>query len=178
MVDNLLGRAPLRAGQNELLGLYGRIAGGMILRVRNVIEVDTIIEAKTIDLRKSEERFRSLYEETVHNIAVKERLFSILAHDLRVPIGSVRGLLDLACDVPGTFESDDWREMLPELRATMDQSYELLDNLLDWVRSQVSGIEVLRTRVALSRLSARPPKYTGDRCATRTYDSPSPARKS
>jgi signal transduction histidine kinase len=51
---------------------------------------------------------------------------------------------------------------MPEIRKSITQTYGLLGNLLDWIRSQMQGIEVLRDRLPVSRpLAAACSLYAG-----------------
>lgn len=62
----------------------------------------------------------------------KDRIFSILAHDLKGPMGSMGTFLDILIeDMP---KKEEMQKALIELRKHSTQSYLILENLLDWVR--------------------------------------------
>ena len=149
--DNLLRGRPLEPGRKELLGLYGLIASNLILPKRYGEELERRIAEKTAELRLSEEHYRELYAGMSRDNELKERLFTILAHDLRGPVGSVKGLVDMICDQPEQFGPESLQQMMPEIRRSLGQTYGLLENLLDWIRSQLQGIEVLRKRIELGQ---------------------------
>lgn len=83
---------------------------------------------------------------------LKEQLFTICAHDLRGPIGSVRDLVGMACDHPEDLDAETLGTYLPEMRRSLDAVCGLLDNMLWWVRGQMSEITVLRKRFPLSEV--------------------------
>lgn len=68
----------------------------------------------------------------------KNRLFSVLGHDLRGPIGNLMHLIELTndkdCDT-----KNQYMEMLTELSASI---YETLNNILEWGKSQLHGDKV------------------------------------
>ena len=70
--------------------------------------------------------------------AVKDKLFSVVAHDLRSPIGALMSLLKLANNKMLDFETQD--RLLTEISTRVDDTYGLLDNLLYWSKSQMQGI--------------------------------------
>jgi signal transduction histidine kinase len=70
----------------------------------------------------------------------KDKLFSIIAHDLRGPLNSLKGLLDLLKE--NRLPESEIRDMIDELRRNVDFSSELVGNLLFWASSQLNGIVV------------------------------------
>lgn len=80
----------------------------------------------------------------------KDKLFSIISHDLRNPLASLKGALELLkADFVSKQEKNDLIERLSnDLQAT---SY-LLDNLLNWTRTQMQGLKIDKTEVNLSSI--------------------------
>jgi len=78
----------------------------------------------------------------------KEKLFSIIAHDLRSPIGQLKNALDL---VNREYLSPEkFKEISARLSVEVGQLHSTLDNLLRWSLSQFQGIQVKTERVALA----------------------------
>jgi len=67
--------------------------------------------------------------------ALKDNLFSILAHDLRGPLGNSVMLMEALLDESGL--APDLRELVSVGHEASHQTYNLLENLLSWVRSQI-----------------------------------------
>jgi len=65
---------------------------------------------------------------------VKDKLFSVVAHELRSPLASLASLLKLTS--ADTIETD----MLNSISKQVDEVFGLLDNLLRWAKSQMHGI--------------------------------------
>ncbi|MFD1188145.1 tetratricopeptide repeat-containing sensor histidine kinase [Pontibacter rugosus] len=72
--------------------------------------------------------------------AVKDRLFSVIAHDLKGPLVSLKGLLQIAAK--GSVPEDKMRVFMASLEASQQNSLWLLDNLLLWAKAQMQGLLV------------------------------------
>jgi len=70
--------------------------------------------------------------------AVKNKLFSIIAHDLRSPLNSLISILSL--NDMDALTMEDIQRMLKENKKNIETIYNTLNNLLHWAKSQMSGI--------------------------------------
>lgn len=68
----------------------------------------------------------------------KDKIFSIISHDLRSPIGSLQGLLALVND--DTISKEDFKKASQGLEKQVFQLRSSLDELLTWARAQLHGI--------------------------------------
>ncbi len=67
----------------------------------------------------------------------KNKLFSIISHDLRAPIGSIKQYFSFLKDNSLT---DEEKQLIENgLIKSTDEAYELLDNLLVWAKTQLGG---------------------------------------
>lgn len=66
----------------------------------------------------------------------KDKLFSIIAHDLRNPLGSFKTITRLLFDEYETFDEAERKEFLKTIKESSSQVYSLMENLLEWSRSQ------------------------------------------
>jgi len=69
----------------------------------------------------------------------KEKLFSMLAHDLRGPVGNLKVALEGLED--GLLDPADFRELQSDLRRDVQRVYSSLDDLLLWAAGQMEAIE-------------------------------------
>ncbi|WP_299497966.1 tetratricopeptide repeat-containing sensor histidine kinase [Mucilaginibacter sp.] len=70
---------------------------------------------------------------------LKDRLIGVLAHDLRAPISTLRGLFNLMTD--DAITSEEFIEMTPKVFSTLEHTSDFLDTLLFWINSQVDRSE-------------------------------------
>ena len=68
---------------------------------------------------------------------VKNRLFSIISHDLRTPLKSIQGYLEVLAD--GAFPESEKNKIEEQLLYLTKQTQDMLFNLLSWSKSQLSG---------------------------------------
>lgn len=82
--------------------------------------------------------------------SLKDRLFSIIAHDLRGPLHNLQEVLSL---VNANLLSEEEREsLMQDLSRSVDQSVGLMENLLSWANSQQKGESIKRESFNLNDL--------------------------
>ena len=91
-------------------------------------------------------------EELIKSNAMKDKLFSIIAHDLRGPVGNFGSALEVLIENLDTFDKETLSEILIDLKNSASRSYELLQNLLKWARSQNNTIEFAPTSQNLNNI--------------------------
>lgn len=111
---------------------------------REALEILGKQAMKLMELRRRNEEMKRLAE-------LHKRLLSIIGHDLRSPSASLHNLLEVAID--GDLEMEEFREMLPDLQRSVASSLLLLNNLLDWASSQLSGRKVGRKPIPLKKVT-------------------------
>jgi signal transduction histidine kinase len=72
--------------------------------------------------------------------AIKNKLFSIIGHDLRSPVSTLKGLLELMKN--SSLSEQQIRYFSAKMSNSLVSTSHLLDNLLFWARSQMEGIQV------------------------------------
>lgn len=70
----------------------------------------------------------------------KDKLFSIIAHDLRGPIGSTYTFLELLTMRENNFTKEELLQNLTLLKDSSRATFKLLENLLTWARAQKGEI--------------------------------------
>ncbi len=74
--------------------------------------------------------------------AFEKKIFSIIGHDLRSPMGNIRTYIDAFLQVNSELD-ENVVTLLKDLYLLSDNAFNLLENLLNWAKSQ-SGIIVCR----------------------------------
>ncbi|MGB5553055.1 MAG: ATP-binding protein [Flavobacteriaceae bacterium] len=88
------------------------------------------LNAKKLELEKRELDLREI------NLT-KDKLFSIIGHDLRGPIGAFQGLLKLYKE--GEIKQKEFLGFIPKLGTDLDHISFTLNNLLSWGQTQMNG---------------------------------------
>ncbi len=84
-------------------------------------------------LKKSEEELRQL------NYS-KDKLFNIIAHDLRSPLSGLISMTKMLIETIDILSPKEAKELLTDLFEYANQSYNLLENLLQWAKTQTGTI--------------------------------------
>lgn len=89
------------------------------------------------NLTKLEESKQALKES---NIA-KDKFFSIIAHDLKNPFNALIGFSSLLNSDYDEFTDEEKQEYIKQIYQASDSLFGLLENLLEWTRTQTGKIE-------------------------------------
>lgn len=84
------------------------------------------------ELRAAYEELRQQTQRLQELNVTKDKLFSIIGHDLRAPLSGILGVSELLIDDIGRRPVAENKELIQEIHDTSQQSLSLLDNLLRW----------------------------------------------
>ena len=83
-------------------------------------------------------------EELRKTIMGRDKLYSVIAHDLRSPMGSIKMVLNmLILNLPSETIGEEMYELLTMANQTTEDVFSLLDNLLKWTKSQIGKLKVV-----------------------------------
>ncbi|WP_203258018.1 tetratricopeptide repeat-containing sensor histidine kinase [Hyunsoonleella ulvae] len=97
------------------------------------------LEEKNLKIQLQNEAFveQTQHLENVNN--VKDKLFSIVSHDLKDSLSSINGFIDLLRD--GSLSREEFDNLIPELSENANNASLLLFNLLNWSKSQMQSLK-------------------------------------
>jgi len=105
----------------------------LVMRVMHQIQ---LVAAKRIIVKQNEELKRT--------ISNRDKMYSVIAHDLRSPMASIRMVLNLAVNVVSRdVVGDEIFELLDKANRESEETHDLLDNLLKWTKSQTGRLSVV-----------------------------------
>lgn len=133
-------------GISNMIGHYAK-AVSFYLIYRAVIQ-KTIAEPYQTIFSQLTERTEEL--DTLNRI--HRDVFSIIAHDLRGPFGTIRSFVALLGEGWEARPAEERRELAGELSQTVDRTYLLAENLLRWAESETSEASIERSAVPLASL--------------------------
>ena len=84
---------------------------------------------------------------------VKDKVFSVISHDLSGPIASLINFVQAIEE--NEYTEQEFRAFLPALRGNLEQTSDLLSNLLSWSRSQMKNLEIKVEKVSLYDLASK-----------------------
>ena len=123
-------------------------------RTREVTEKNKLLETSSYHLKSSnkllaerqhyiEEQSEAISkqrDELADLNATKDKLFSIIAHDLKTPFNVIMGFSELLLLNFESYSVDKQKELIRQINQSSQKTLILLDNLLQWSRSQQSSV--------------------------------------
>lgn len=118
----------------------------MIERQKELLQVQ--VDQQTKDLKAQNlqlEAFIHQLEESRSQLTelnqVKDKLFSIISHDLRNPLATMQSFLKLITERHDQLSETDKEKLIAEAQQSLDYLNQLLYNLLQWSKSQMQLLE-------------------------------------
>ena len=123
-------------GSILLIGITAfRIRLSVIKRQKKVLEKEVALRTEEVlDQKKEIENQAVLLKEANDQ---KNKLFSIISHDLRSPLSSLKGIIHMLD--PKILNKDDLEEIRNEISARINGLSDVMINLLDWAKGQMEG---------------------------------------
>ena len=112
------------------------------LVVRVFHQIKLVAATRIIEKQNSELRA------TISN---RDKMYSVIAHDLRSPMASIRMVLNLVVNsVSKDVVGPELFELLDKANRESEEVHDLLDNLLKWTKSQTGRLNVVRQELNLN----------------------------
>lgn len=128
-----------------LLGI-GMLGFGVVLlhrRVKSINEYKAVLEEKNSLISKQNIDLENLNK-------TKDNFFSIIGHDLKNPFTSIIGFTDLLIEDFDSLDTNDQLYFIKEINSSSRSTFQLLENLLQWSKSQMGKIEINISQFNLS----------------------------
>lgn len=127
-----------------LLGLLYSYRRNLKLKIAFGQKLETVNR----ELQEQKECTAKQNEELKEMDLAKNKLFSILTHDLKSPIQTLKQFLEL--NSQEMMDPEDLKKGLPLLYLQMDKTERMMENLLHWSKSQMGGIQPKPEEMSLS----------------------------
>jgi len=98
-------------------------------------------------LRKTAKQLETSNLNLQETIRTKDVVYSIVAHDLRGPVGAQLELVKLIDD--DAIDAESFLEVVPTIRKSMQSTYNLLENLLSWAQLNKHEVVIKNEAVKL-----------------------------
>lgn len=137
--------------------------------VMSVREITEIVEKENIISKQKEKLLRSEMEKnealqkiikknaTIAQLTdlnqLKDKLLTIVTHDIRNPIATVISLLNILED-EGEIYQNDTKEIIQSISGQVRNTYNIVENLLEWLKNQKQGMIFEPQILVLSTLVA------------------------
>ena len=109
------------------------------LRIVQLQKEEIFQQKEEIQTQSDELKFQR--DELYRSNKTKEKLFSVIAHDLKNPIHALIGFSDLLINEKENLNNEEKDQYIEFIHNSSLQIHNLLDNLLKWAQSQSSSIK-------------------------------------
>lgn len=123
-----------------------------------ILEKNEQLEKMNLQIEKKREiisdKAQQLEQQTIQLTAMnsfKTKLFSIISHDLRSPVYALRDLFNNAAD--GKITAEEVRELIPDAASDLSYTAGLMENLLQWAKSQMQSSDTKPQALDLSEMA-------------------------
>ncbi|MBI9052605.1 MAG: PAS domain-containing sensor histidine kinase [Bacteroidales bacterium] len=147
-INNIQFSLKNKSGSEILVNYNGKVEfseNNEFLRTHCVFNDITAQKLAEKTLKKSEKQLRDLN-------ATKDKFFSIIAHDLKNPFNDLMGfsqLLDLNIE---KYDNQKIKQFVNIIHQSSKLAYNLLENLLDWSRSQTGVLKFRPEKILINDL--------------------------
>ena len=113
-----------------------------------------IAQLQDITIRKNAEVKLINYAEELEELnQSKDKLFSIISHDLRSPFNALLGISEYTKQFFDDLSKEEIKESLGNLHTSAKKVYNLMLNLLEWTQIQNGGLEIEKSKIDLFEIS-------------------------
>ncbi|NTW24514.1 MAG: PAS domain S-box protein [Lentimicrobium sp.] len=103
--------------------------------------------------KKAEEAIRKYSEELRESNASKDKMFSIIAHDLKTPFNGLLAFSDILSSDYDSLSKEEIHEYIGVIRDLSQNTFNLLEKLLQWSRLQTGRMEFVPTEFPLFKIA-------------------------
>lgn len=150
---------------NELRGAKEKAEAKNIILIRaQNEELERKVKLRTIELEETNYELLQSNEElkvTTEKLnnhskqletlnQTKDHLFAVISHDLRSPISSLKGILDLM--YKNRISREEFLKFSIDAKHSVEQAHFMLNNLLSWAKFQLQGMSTKPEEIGLKQL--------------------------
>ncbi len=131
----------------------GFSVGGLDYVAKPFQKEELLVRVRThLTLAHAKQQIRQQAEEIKRINLTKDRMYAVIAHDIKSPFSNIAMLISALAEgyiSPGTPE---YEEILQDINKSTTETYSLLENLLQWTRTQTRELEVSPETIELHQL--------------------------
>jgi PAS domain S-box-containing protein len=150
-------KVPLKDRQNKVIGLVGigrditkqkQAERKLIQQADDLKEINVLLEERQEEIQQQAEELNATAEslreantELEKLNKTKNKFFSIIAHDLKNPFHAIFGFSELLLQNQTELDPQREKELIELIKSSSETAYNLLENLLQWARTQTDRIK-------------------------------------
>ncbi len=131
----------------------------LIRRLRNNNVLEERLTQNSLKIQRQRDKLDKQKKELEELNATKDKFFTIIAHDLKNPFNTVIGLTELLIDRFDSYNTEKIQEFIQQIHTFSNNAYNLLEDLLQWAKSQTGRIDVNPDKVDIFELAMENKSY-------------------
>lgn len=139
-------RTEIQTEQIKSQKSFIQISVALLIALVIVLAITIIISVR---LKKQGKQLQESSDSLKEMNQLKDRLLTVLSHDLRSPVATLQSTLELV--QMDTMSQEQLTDIFRELGIRIEQTGQLLDNLLVWIKSQVLDLKVEKEDVLVHK---------------------------
>ena len=124
----------------------------LIQRLRNNNILEENLTQNSLEIKLQRDELNKQKKELEELNATKDKFFTIIAHDLKNPFNTVIGLSELLIERFDSYDSIKVKEFISQIYKFSNNAYHLLEDLLQWAKSQTGRMQVKSEKVDVFEL--------------------------
>ncbi len=128
-------------------------AGGVDYITKPFRKEELLARVKShVELSKAKKNIMEQAEVIKQINMTRDRMYSIISHDIKSPFANISMMISMIAEEYLDPQSDDFWEIIHNLNYSTKETYNLLDNLLNWTRSQTGNLICIPEKIPLPEL--------------------------
>ncbi|MDP2089312.1 MAG: tetratricopeptide repeat-containing sensor histidine kinase [Flavobacteriaceae bacterium] len=115
------------------------------------VKMNSLLTLKGLQIEEKNKEIVEQHKNLEALIDTKDKIFSIIGHDLKNPMNSIIGFSELLLDDYNKYDDEKRSKFIKIIKNSAHRSNELLENLLSWAQSQSNTIEFNPTKISLKK---------------------------
>lgn len=139
--------------------LWKNILITLVKRLRDYNVIEEKLTMRTIEIRKKKyeieqekENVSNQKKELEEINATKDKFLTIIGHDLKNPFNSVIGITDALLQKDNKLDKEQTLDYIGQINRYSKNAYNLLENLLQWAKSQTGSLKINFKRSNLKKI--------------------------
>lgn len=134
------------------------------------------IETQSERIKRQRDELLSAYDKLKELDATKDKFFTIIAHDIKNPVFNMQRIIEQLNINYGSYSDDQRKKLIDTVDKSAGHLLNLLQNLLQWAKSQTGKIPNMPEMINLNQIIQRNIElfkpYTDKKTIQLTYDMP------
>ena len=121
---------------NQGLAIIYIFYGLYLIKTENA-NYNTALQQSNVEMERQANQLKQQADELDQLNSLKNKLFSVISHDLKAPMYALRNLFENmhSQDMP----AEEIKSWIPEIKKDMNYTVSLMENLLQWAKSQMQS---------------------------------------